>query len=80
VLTNGGPGILVAEVCEAAGLLMPGLSEDTQAALRLGSPSRRLPGRVDVFASASAEQYGRSLRLLGAAEEIDTITVVFIVP
>ena len=35
---------------------------------------------MDVVASASAEQYGRSLRLLGAAEEIDAITVVFIVP
>ena len=82
MLTNGGgPGILVAEACEAAGLLVPGLSDDTQAALRLGLPG---PGGyrdpADVVASASAEQYGRSLRLLGAAEEIDAITVVFIVP
>ena len=82
MLTNGGgPGILVAEACEAAGLLVPGLSEDTQAALRFrlaGPGGCRDP--VDVVASASAEQYGRSLRLLGAAEEIDAITVVFIVP
>ena len=49
------------------------------AALRLAGPGGyRDP--VDVVASASAEQYGRSLRLLGAAEEIDAITVVFIVP
>ena len=35
VLTNvGGPGILVADGCEAAGLLVPELSRDTQAALR----------------------------------------------
>ena len=82
MLTNGGgPRILVAEACEAAGLLVPGLSEDTQAALRFSLPGpggRRDP--VDVVASASAEQYGRSLRPLGAAGEIDAITVVFIVP
>ena len=49
------------------------------AALRLAGPGGyRDP--VDVVASASAEQYVLSLRLLGAAEEIDAITVVFIVP
>jgi acyl-CoA synthetase (NDP forming) len=33
VLTNGGgPGILVVDACEAAGLLMPVLSEKTQVA------------------------------------------------
>ena len=35
---------------------------------------------MDIVASASAEQYGRSLRLLGAAEEVDAIIVVFIPP
>jgi acyl-CoA synthetase (NDP forming) len=33
---------------------------------------------VDVVAGASAEQYGRTMRLLGAAEEIDAIIAVFI--
>jgi acyl-CoA synthetase (NDP forming) len=80
VLTNGGgPGILVADACEAAGLLVPELSDDTQAALRAGLPAQAAVGNpVDVVASASAEQYGRSLRLLGAAEEVDAIIVVFI--
>ena len=42
VVTNGGgPGILVADACEAAGLLVPELSDDTQAALRAGLPPRR---------------------------------------
>ena len=82
VLTNGGgPGILVADACEAAGLLVPELSDDTQAALRAGLPAQAAVGNpVDVVASASAEQYGRSLRLLGAAEEVDAIIVVFIPP
>jgi acyl-CoA synthetase (NDP forming) len=80
VLTNvGGPGILVADGCEAAGPLVPELSRDTQAALRAGLPAQAAVGNpVDVVAGASAGQYGRTLRLLGAAEEIDAIIAVFI--
>ena len=48
VLTNvGGPGILVADACEAAGLLVPELSHDIQTGLRAGLPgpgSRQEPG------------------------------------
>jgi acyl-CoA synthetase (NDP forming)/GNAT superfamily N-acetyltransferase len=82
VLTNGGgPGILVADACEAAGLLVPELSEDAQAALRADLPTQAAVGNpVDVVASASAEQYGRSLRRLSAADEVDAIIAVFIPP
>ena len=80
VLTNvGGPGILVADACEAAGLLVPELSRDTQTALRVGLPAQAaVANPVDVVAGTSAEQYGRTMRLLGAAEEIDAIIAVFI--
>ena len=80
VLTNvGGPGILVADACEAAGLLVPELSHDIQTALRAGLPAQAAVGNpVDVVAGTSAEQYGRTMRLLGAAEEIDAIIAVFI--
>jgi len=82
ILTNGGgPGILVADACEAAGLLVPELSEGTQAALRAGlSPQASTKNPVDVVASATAEQYGQALRLLGAAAEIDAIIAVYIPP
>ncbi len=82
VLTNGGgPGILVADACEAAGLLVPELSDSTQAALRTGLPPQAaVRNPVDVVASATAAQYGRALRLLGAAEEIDAIIAVYIPP
>jgi len=80
VLTNvGGPGILVADACEAAGLLVPELSHHTQAGLRESLPAQAAVGNpVDTVAGASAGQYGRALRLLGAAEEIDAIIAVFI--
>ncbi|MFI5079875.1 MAG: acetate--CoA ligase family protein, partial [Streptosporangiales bacterium] len=82
VLTNGGgPGILVADACEVAGLLVPELSDDIQAALRAGLPPQAsVKNPVDVVASATAGQYGRALRLLGAAEEIDAIITVYIPP
>jgi acetate---CoA ligase (ADP-forming) len=82
VLTNGGgPGILVADACEAAGLLVPELSNATQAALRAGLPAEAATGNpVDMVASATAEDYGRCLRLLGTADEIDAIIAVFIAP
>ena len=80
VLTNGGgPGILVADACEAAGLLVPELSDDTQAKLRAGLPPQAsVKNPVDTVASATAEQYGQALRLLGAAEEIDAIIAAYI--
>jgi acetate---CoA ligase (ADP-forming) len=82
VLTNGGgPGILVADACEAAGLLVPEPSEDIQAALRADLPAEAsVTNPVDMVASATASDYGRCLRLLGSAEEIDAIIAVFIPP
>jgi acetate---CoA ligase (ADP-forming) len=80
VLTNGGgPGILVADACEAAGLLVPELSDNAQAALRAGLPPQAsVKNPVDTVASATAAQYGQALRLLGAAEEVDAIIAVYI--
>jgi acyl-CoA synthetase (NDP forming)/GNAT superfamily N-acetyltransferase len=80
VLTNvGGPGILVADACEAAGLLVPELSHDIQTGLRAALPTQAaVKNPVDVVAGTSAEQYGRTMRLLGGAEEIDAIIAVFI--
>ena len=59
---------------------MPELSEDVQAALRAGLTEAATGNPVDMVASASAEQYGRLLGLLGAADEIDAIIAVFIPP
>jgi acetate---CoA ligase (ADP-forming) len=82
VLTNGGgPGILVADACEAAGLLVPALAGRTQAALRAGLPPQAATGNpVDMSAGATAAAYGRCLRILAAAEEVDAVIVVFIPP
>ena len=80
VLTNvrraGHPGRRCLRSSRAAGT---GTVRDTQTALRAGLPAQAAVGNpVDVVAGSSAGQYGRTLRLLGAAEEIDAIIAVFI--
>lgn len=82
IVTNGGgPGILAADACSAAGLDVPVLSETTQAALRAVVPPEASVGNpVDLIASASAEVYERALRVLLASDEIDALIVIFVPP
>ena len=80
ILTNaGGPGILAADACESNGLEVPALSEDTQARLREFLPEEAgLANPVDMIASASPDNYERAMSVLGEAEEVDAVFVIFI--
>ena len=82
VLTNGGgPGILAADACETNGLVVPELTELTAAPLRsLLPPEASVSNPVDMIASATAQQYGQAVRVLGAAPEIDALIVMFNTP
>lgn len=80
ILTNaGGPGILAADACEANGLALAELSEATVAALRSFLPAAASVGNpVDMIASASPDQYRRSLELLLADPAVDAVDVIYI--
>jgi acetate---CoA ligase (ADP-forming) len=82
ILTNaGGPGILCADTCEAEGLEVPTLTDETRAKLReilAGEASVSNP--VDMIASASAEQYRQAIRILGADPGVDSLIVIFVPP
>jgi acyl-CoA synthetase (NDP forming) len=82
ILTNaGGLGILCADACEGAGLVVPDLTDETKAALRDLLPAEASVGNpVDMIASATAEQYARSLTLLAGDPNVDTVVVIFIPP
>ncbi|MGD0875015.1 MAG: acetate--CoA ligase family protein [Acidimicrobiales bacterium] len=82
VLTNGGgPGILAADACETNGLVVPKLTASTAARLRpLLPPEASVSNPVDMIASATAQQYGKAVRVLGAAPEIDALIVMFNTP
>jgi acyl-CoA synthetase (NDP forming) len=77
----GGPGILAADACEAAGLEVPDLTDSTLAALRSFLPrAASISNPVDMVASASAAEYGRALDLVLADENIDAAVAIFVTP
>ncbi|MBW3619521.1 MAG: GNAT family N-acetyltransferase [Actinobacteria bacterium] len=80
ILTNaGGPGILAADACESNGLEVPTLGDATREELLTFLPAEAgVNNPVDMIASASAEGYGRALRVLGNADEVDAVLVIFI--
>ncbi len=82
IVTNaGGPGIMCADACEAAGLEVPALSDSLRADLsRALRPEASLGNPVDLIATASAEEFRGAIEALGASEEIDALIVIFIRP
>jgi acetyl coenzyme A synthetase (ADP forming)-like protein len=82
VVTNaGGPGILLADACEANGLSLPELSPATQTVLRAFLPEQAgLSNPVDMIASATPEHYARTIEAVGADPQIDAVVVIYIPP
>jgi len=82
VVTNaGGPGILAADACEAQGLVLPRLSDDTTARLRaLLPPSAGVSNPVDMLATATPEDYARVLAIVLGDPSIDSLLTIFIPP
>jgi len=82
IITNaGGPAILCADACEARGLEVPVLSEDSQAKLRAFLPAGASAGNpVDMIASAPAEHYRQAIEIAGSDENIDSLIVIFTPP
>ena len=80
VLTNaGGLGILCADACDAAGLELPQLSEETRAAVApVLPPEASTANPVDMLGSASADLYESVLPLLLEDPSIDALIVIFV--
>jgi acetyl coenzyme A synthetase (ADP forming)-like protein len=82
VVTNaGGPGILLADACEARGLVLPELSPATMEALRAFlPPTASVKNPVDMIASAHADDYARAIAAVGADPGVDSVVVIFVPP
>lgn len=82
VVTNaGGLGILCADACEAAGLSLPELSEETRAALAGFLPREASLGNpVDLLGSATAPTYEAALPPLLSDPRLDALIVLFVPP
>ncbi len=82
VITNaGGPGILLADACEAHGLALPKLADVTLAALQACLPaSSGFTNPIDMTAGALPAEYARTIELVGTDPNIDSLVVVYIPP
>jgi len=80
IVTNaGGPGILAADACEASGLAIPLLSEETASQLRAFlPPAASVRNPVDMIATANAEQYKRAIEILQNDAAIDAVLAIYI--
>ena len=82
LLTNaGGLGILCADACEAAGLELPSLAEETSQALAELLPQEAsLANPVDMLGSATEETYEAVLPHLIADPGVDAVIAMFVPP
>ena len=82
VVTNaGGPGILCADACHAAGLELPPLPPALQRTLaRLVPPDASLTNPVDLLAAASPEAFAGAIEQIADSGAVDAIIAVFVPP
>ncbi len=81
VVTNaGGPGILLADACDARGLEVPELAPATLDALRAGLPAVRLGNPLDVGTGGTAADYETAVAAVGADPGVDAVVVVYVPP
>ena len=82
ILTNaGGLGILCADTCEAAGLLLPELSGGTVEQLAALLPREAsVANPIDMLGSAVASTYADALPLLLGDPAIDAVIALFVPP
>jgi acetate---CoA ligase (ADP-forming) len=82
IVTNaGGPGILIADACEAGGLRVVELAADTQARLRADLPEEAsVRNPVDMIATATADSYRRALSAVLEDAQVDAAIAAFVPP
>ncbi len=82
IVTNaGGPGIMCADACQADGVEVPELAPDVQSKLaEFLSPAASLGNPVDMIATASSDDYERTLRTLIDSDACDAILTIFVPP
>ncbi len=80
IVTNaGGPGIMCSDTCEANGLVVPELDQDTQTYLKSFLPAAAATGNpVDMIASAPPEHFEKSVEATLMNQDIDMAIVIYI--
>ncbi|HAW44948.1 MAG TPA: GNAT family acetyltransferase [Sutterella sp.] len=79
VTNSGGPAIMATDACEAKGLTMAQLSEETKAHLRSFLPAAAsVKNPVDMIASAPLEHYEKTVRAVLEDEGVDMVLVIYL--
>ncbi len=82
IVTNaGGPGIMCADACEAAGLEVPELPDELRNTLLEFLPAEAgLLNPIDMIATATAGHYRATIRSVAEWDGIEALIVIFIRP
>jgi acetyl coenzyme A synthetase (ADP forming)-like protein len=81
ISNGGGPGILAADACTAAGLTVNELSDDLQQALRTSTlPGAAVGNPVDLVASADAAMFVAAISKVLQSGEVDALVVIYVSP
>jgi acetate---CoA ligase (ADP-forming) len=82
IVTNaGGPGIVCADACQAAGVQVPELEAGLANQLSAQLPATAsVTNPIDMIATATAEDYRRTLSTLAASDAFDAILAIFVPP
>lgn len=82
IVTNaGGPGIIIADACEANGLAVPALHPSTETKLRERLPEEAsVRNPVDLIASATAASYEYALECVFDDPNVDAAIAAFVPP
>jgi acetate---CoA ligase (ADP-forming) len=82
IVTNaGGPGIIIADACEAHGLVVTELAEETRALLAEHFPEEAsLTNPVDMIASATPQSYRIAVEAVLADPNVDAVIATFVPP
>lgn len=80
IVTNaGGPAVLCTDACEAGGLAIPELSKETKARLAAFLPAAAaVKNPIDLIASATPDQYRKTIEVILGANEVDAVIVLYI--
>ncbi|HEX4820403.1 MAG TPA: GNAT family N-acetyltransferase [Acidimicrobiales bacterium] len=74
---SGGPGIMAADACASAGLVLAELSDETKDALRPQlPPSASVANPVDLLGDASPKVYANAIDLVLADDAVDAALVI----
>ncbi len=74
----GGAGIVTADACESAGLVVPELAAETRDRLRRGLfPAAAVGNPVDMTAMAGPEEYAEALRAVLDDPSVDSVIAIF---